>query len=259
MPQERRLLAYLCTWDFEHPPPIYYLVALVYQIAIRYTHGNFAPMHNTCPPTPCRYTGDIPEEFNGGQYVRNGGNPSMNHEYGRDVHWFDGDGMLSGVFFRKVKGKAVQPEFVNNYVLTDILLASRANPKLRMPILPSITTLINPSSSIFKIAYAICRAILLVLWSYVNGSKWSIKKISVANTGIIYHSGRALATCESGPPMRVTLPELDTVGWFNGLRAEGEPEDSISPSLTGFGGPGFTGFLKKWTTGHVSVLDLLSV
>ncbi|EZF23151.1 hypothetical protein H112_04138 [Trichophyton rubrum D6] len=218
-----------------------------------YMHGNFAPMHNTCPPTPCHYTGDIPEEFNGGQYVRNGGNPSMNHDYGRDVHWFDGDGMLSGVFFRKIKGKTAQPEFVNNYVLTDIFLASRANPNLRVPILPSVTTLINPSSSIFKIAYAICRAILLVLWSYLNGSKWSIKKISVANTGIVYHSGRALATCESGPPMRVTLPELDTVGWFNGLRAEGEPEDSTSPSLTGFGGPGFRGFLKKWTTGHPKV------
>ncbi|EFQ99081.1 carotenoid cleavage dioxygenase 1 [Nannizzia gypsea CBS 118893] len=230
-----------------------YLEEFVYQIPTRYLHGNFAPIHSTCPPTPCCHTGDIPEELNGGQYVRNGGNPLMNHDLGRDTHWFDGDGMLSGVFFRKLNGKAVQPEFVNNYVLTDILLASRANPRLRWPILPSVATLINPRSSIFRIAYFVCRALLLVIWSCVNGSKWRIKKISVVNTSVIYHDGRALATCESGPPMRVSLPELNTVGWFNGLRAEGEPEDPRSASHIGFGGPGFMGFLRKWTTGHPKV------
>ncbi|KAM3517224.1 hypothetical protein NHJ13051_009178 [Beauveria bassiana] len=32
-----------------------------------------------------------------GEYVRNGGNPANNRDLGRDAHWFDGDGMLSGV------------------------------------------------------------------------------------------------------------------------------------------------------------------
>ncbi|KAF3481704.1 carotenoid cleavage dioxygenase 1 [Arthroderma uncinatum] len=216
-----------------------------------YLKGNFAPIHNVCPPTPCDHIGDIPKELIGGQYVRNGGNPLTNDDLGRDAHWFDGDGMLSGVFFRRLKGTAVQAEYVNNYVLTDVYLAALANPKLRQPILPSVTTLINPRTTLGKIVYSICRTLVLVLWSYVNGSRRPIKKISVVNTNIIYHDGRALATCESGPPMRVSLPGLETVGWFNGWKAEGEPGDlDLHSSRLGFGGIGLTGFLNEWTTGH---------
>ena len=41
---------------------------------------------------------------------------------------------------------------------------------------------------------------LLVILSYLPGSVYAIKRICVTNTGIIYHDGRALTTCESGPP-----------------------------------------------------------
>lgn len=215
----------------------------------RYLSGNFAPVHQVQPLTLCTYIGTLPIELAGGEYVRNGGNPVTNEVMGRDAHWFDGDGMLSGVSFRRndEKGK-VQPEFVNQYILTDVYLSSITSRMLETPILPSIATLVDPLSSLVTIILRIFRTIALVILSHLPGSVQAIKKISVANTAILYHDGRALATCESGPPMRVNLPGLETVGWFNGRKAEGEIGGDPAH---GFGGTGLLGFMKEWTTAHV--------
>jgi carotenoid cleavage dioxygenase-like enzyme len=214
-----------------------------------YLSGNFAPVRAVQPLTACAYTGTIPEELYGGEYVRNGGNPVTNEDLGRDAHWFDGDGMLSGVAFtRTVNG--VQPEFVNQYILTDIYLSTISSKHLRTPVLPSIATLVNPLSSLYFIVLLVARSIFLVLLSRLPGSVQVINKISVANTGVLFHDGRALATCESGPPMRVALPGLETVGWYNGKRAEGE---SRAEEGSGFGGGGLLGFMKEWTTAHPRV------
>jgi len=211
--------------------------------------GNFAPLRQNQPLIPCAYTGHIPKELWGGEYVRNGGNPVTNEDLGRDAHWFDGDGMLSGVAFRRTE-KGVQPEFVNQYILTDVYISTVTSPHLRIPILPSIATLVNPLSSLLNITLRVLRTIFLVILSNLPGSAHAIKRISVANTGILYHDGRALATCESGPPMRISLPSLETVGWFNGKRAEGE---SGGETGTGFGDDGLLGFMKEWTTAHPRV------
>ncbi|EKG11671.1 Carotenoid oxygenase [Macrophomina phaseolina MS6] len=216
-----------------------------------YLSGNYAPTTQTCPLTPCTFTGSIPEELVGGQYIRNGGNPISNEDLGRDAHWFDGDGMLAGVLFNRAEDGQVRPEFVAQFVLTDLLLSSLSNRSLRHPILPSIATLVNPLSSLFTIILRIMRTVFLVVLSHLPGSRQAIKKISVANTGIYYHDGRALATCESGPPIRVSLPSLETIGWFNGSMAEGEP--SRGGHEVGFGGKGLLSFMKEWTTGHPKV------
>lgn len=214
-----------------------------------YLHGNFAPIHRVQPLTACTYTGIIPQELAGGEYVRNGGNPVTNEDLGRDAHWFDGDGMLTGVAFRRKEHGQLQPEFVNQYILTDTYLSTLSTPTVRLPILPSIATLVNPASSLLTIILRIFRTLLLVLLSHLPRSQQAIKKISVANTGFLYHDGRALATCESGPPMRMSLPGLETVGWFDGRKAEGEP---VAEEITGegFGGNGLLSFMKQWTTAH---------
>jgi len=49
--------------------------------------------------------------------------------------------------------------------------------------------------------------------------------------------------------MRMALPGLETVGWYNGQRAEGEKDDKA----TGFGGKGIIGFMREWTTAHPRV------
>ena len=193
-------------------------------------------------------TGTIPLELAGGQYVRNGGNPLTNEDLARHAHWFDGDGMLSGVFFRRESKKGIEPYFVNQYILTDLYLNAKGNRNLRRPVLPSISTLID--ASILAFVLAVGRAILLIVLSRLPGSRRAIKKISVANTGVVYHDGRALATCESGPPMRFQLPGLETVGWYNCREAENEP---CNDGRAGFGGKSLVGFMKEWTTGHPRV------
>ncbi|KAL9063516.1 MAG: hypothetical protein Q9161_009429 [Pseudevernia consocians] len=216
-----------------------------------YLSGNFAPIQQVLPLTPCSYTGTIPEELAGGEYVRNGGNPVTNDALGRDAHWFDGDGMLSGVSFRRTGGKgAIQPEFVNQYILTDVYNSSKTSSSLTTPILPSIATLVNPMSSLITIILRIFRTITLVILSHLPGSQQAIERISVANTSILYHDGRALATCESGPPMRIALPGLETIGWFNGKASEGEYGRDTNP---GFGGKGPFSFMREWTTAHPRV------
>lgn len=222
-----------------------------------YLSGNFAPIQQTLPLTPCTYTGTIPQELADGEYVRNGSNPVSNDVLGRDAHWFDGDGMLSGVSFRRNKDSGnIEPEFVNQFVLTDLYLSTLSSPRLRVPILPSIATLVNPLASIIYVTIRILRTILLVVLSHLPGSKQKIKKISVANTNIVYHDGRALATCESGPPMRIQLPGLETIGWYNGAIAEGEStrDDAGHEKEKVLGeNSGLISFMREWTTAHPKV------
>ncbi|KAF1948564.1 carotenoid oxygenase [Byssothecium circinans] len=220
-----------------------------------YLTGNFAPVTKTSPPTPVRYSGTIPKELHGGMYVRNGGNPITNSDLGREAHWFDGDGMLTGVWFNHTKDKSegATPHFVNQFILTDLCISSFENKKLRIPILPSIATLVDPFARLVIIIWSILRSAILVLLSHIPGSQQAIKRISVANTHILYHDGRALATCESGPPVRVQLPGLETVGWYDGNRAEGEPEQEPGRKEIGFGGTGVNSWMREWTTGHPKV------
>ncbi|KAF2235345.1 carotenoid oxygenase [Viridothelium virens] len=222
-----------------------------------YLDGNFAPIQQTLPLTPCSHVGIIPDELAGGQYVRNGGNPVTNEDLGRDAHWFDGDGMLCGVSFKRVKdsqgNNKILPEFVNQYILTDLYLSSLSLPSLRRPIAPSIATLVNPLSSLITIICVVLRTVFLVALSFLAGSKQAIKKISVANTSVYYHDGRALAGCESGPPMRVTLPGLETVGWYDGRKADGETHEPEDAKTDVFGGDGLVGFMKEWTTAHPKI------
>ncbi|KAF2642911.1 carotenoid oxygenase [Massarina eburnea CBS 473.64] len=220
-----------------------------------YLSGNFAPVTKTSTLTPVGYTGTIPKELHGGMYVRNGGNPIVNSDLGRKAHWFDGDGMLTGVWFSRSNNQPdeVMPHFVNQYVLTDLAISSFENKELRTPILPSIATLVDPLARLWVIVWSILRSVYLVFLSHLPGSTQAIKKISVANTHIVYHDGRALATCESGPPMRVQLPGLETVGWYDGIKAEGEPEKEIGKKEAGFGGTGFNSWMREWTTAHPKI------
>ncbi|KAF2651238.1 carotenoid oxygenase [Lophiostoma macrostomum CBS 122681] len=222
-----------------------------------YLSGNFAPIETTYSSTPCTYSGKIPQELLGGQYVRNGGNPVTNADLGRDAHWFDGDGMLAGVLFQRSPSKPDEmiPHFMNQFILTDLCISAMENPSLVTPILPSISTLVNPASRLLVIIYRIFRTAFLVFLSLLSRSRQSIKRISVANTAIYFHDGRALATCESGPPIRVQLPGLETVGWFDGNRVEGESLQNCKSAAEepGFGGTGLNSWMREWSTGHPKV------
>lgn len=141
--------------------------------------------------------------------IFSGANPQPHHHTSQsqsDYHWFDGDGMLAGVLFSTdpspspssstgTSRPTIQPQFVAKYLLTPVHVASRTLPS---PLLPSISSLQLPHS-LFSTLWAIFRAIFLC---FVKG----IARLSVANTNVVFHDGRALALCESGKAWEVRLP-----------------------------------------------------
>jgi len=110
---------------------------------------------------------------------------------------------------------------------------------LRSPI-PSIALLISPLSSLHRIVSAIIQAFTIAIRARLG-------VLSVANTSVIWWAtglgteaeeekgiddslgenegdvdGRLLATCESGPPLEVRLPGLETVRWDRLEDVDGE-------------------------------------
>ncbi|SJX61040.1 related to carotenoid cleavage dioxygenase 1 [Sporisorium reilianum f. sp. reilianum] len=219
-----------------------------------YLSGNFAPVTTECPLTDCLYEGTIPAEFAGSQYVRNGGNPLANSDLDRDAHWFDADGMLAGVLFRRTPEGTIQPCFLNRFILTDLLLSTPDHS--RLPYLPSIATLVNPHTSFFWLLCEIVRTFVLTILTWLPGlgltSDQKLRRISVANTSVFWHDGKAMAGCESGPPMRIMLPGLETVGWYTGEDEE-EGEDEKLKSKGFGGGPPIISMLREFTTAHPKI------
>ena len=152
--------------------------------------------------------------------------------------------MLAGVFFESTQGNAITPSFVNRFVLTDVLLASSSSSFT--PLLPSIATLLGPLSALPTLLYSITRAATLAALSRLTETP--IDRISVANTAVVYHGGkgggRALATCESGPPVVVRLPGLETEGWWD---LDGDGGEIGLREKAGK----IKGWMLEWCTAHV--------
>ncbi len=91
-----------------------------------------------------------------------------------NYHWFFGDGMLHGV--RVQGGKA---SYRNRYVRT----------------------------ARWQEEHAAGRALYDTLMA-------PPEKRNRANTALVWHAGRLLALYEGGPPYRITVPELDTLGLY---------------------------------------------
>ncbi|GAA96841.1 uncharacterized protein L969DRAFT_94894 [Mixia osmundae IAM 14324] len=219
-----------------------------------YLIGNFRPVEKEHHLTPCTVVeGSIPRELWGGQYIRNGGNPAFPPKEKTAYHWFDGDGMLHGVHFRistTADGvHSVEPHYTNRYIQTDVFLASKTRGST---ILPSISSLlISPSDSLGTKAALVPMLIRTVAIAYLS----SLTRLSVTNTAVYFHNRRLLATCESGPPMRIALPELTTVGWYvhpdeNGEGGLGRGELTVG-AKEWIGAGRFAGaMLEEWQTGH---------
>lgn len=157
---------------------------------------------------------------------------------------FDGDGMLAGVYFASASlHSTIVPLFNSKFIQTDVFI-NTAHHRLLSPLLPSITTLISPATSFFTLLFAILRT-----FYYVMLSRWTetpIKRLSVANTEVTWWDGKALATCESGPPMRIQLPSLETKGWWVPVKGNERTKKGIDRL-------GLGGFFDEWTTAHPKV------
>lgn len=198
-----------------------------------YLSGNYWPQPRELHLAPCELvSGVLPPCLANGQFVRNGPNSAIPPEPGHNYHMFDGDGMIHGVFFAADAGTGkISPLYVNKFVRTDVYLASQY---WGINLLPSIASLIDPLKGTMSIMRSIMRSASI---AFLSGST----RLSTANTALVYHDGRVLATCESGPPMHVTVPELDTVDWHLFPDARGEALSQMPGSSS------------EWITGHPKI------
>lgn len=122
----------------------------------------------------------------------------------------------------------------------DLQLIPPSARRLDSPIVPSISDLLL-ARSIFSSLFAIFRSIFLCVLS-------GVARLSVANTNVVFHDGRALALCESGKAWEVRLPGLESVGWW---AFEGAVEDRGKRSRGIGSKSSMLGRLfHEWTTAH---------
>lgn len=145
-----------------------------------YLLGPYAPVDTEIESSDLEVIGKIPSDLNG-LYVRNGPNPRM-PTVGR-YHWFDGDGMLHGVYFEN--GKA---SYRNRWIRTEGLQAEEdADHTLWRGMAEPRTE--NPD----------------------DGSRLRLK--DVANTDVLFHNGNLLALWYlSGAPYSIDPATLETRG-----------------------------------------------
>ncbi|BFZ53899.1 hypothetical protein PYCC9005_000930 [Savitreella phatthalungensis] len=199
-----------------------------------YLSGNYWPQMREMHLEPCHLVhGTIPEFLAYGQFVRNGPNSAIPPEPGANYHMFDGDGMVHGVYFQRdgEKGGQITPLYVNRFIRTDVFLASQF---WGINLLPSIASMIDPLKGTVSILRSILRSGAI---AFLSGSS----RLSTANTALVYHDGRVLATCESGPPMQITAPSLDTVDWHLFRDDHGNGLSHVPGSSS------------EWITGHPKV------
>ncbi|KAI3484031.1 hypothetical protein L1887_53046 [Cichorium endivia] len=227
-----------------------------------YLSGNFAPVTTECPLTDCLYEGTIPEEFAGSQYVRNGGNPLANSELDRDAHWFDADGMLAGVLFRRTPDGSIQPCFLNRFILTDLLLSTPEHS--RLPYLPSIATLVNPHVGLLWLMLEILRTFVLTILTWLPGLG-PAKRPEAAPHQRCQHQ-RVLARRQGDGRLRERATHAYHASWprdcrlvhGRGRRAQHRPQGSgqeaRGKASKGFGGgPPIVSMLREFTTAHPKV------
>ncbi len=151
-----------------------------------YLHGIHAPTVHETTAIELPVEGDLPEDLCGA-YVRNGPNPVFQPT--NLYHWFDGDGMMHGVYFRDGQA-SYRSRFVRSQGLEDETQAGRA-------IWPGV---MGPYD--FDLPH-----------HYLKDT---------ANTDVIYHNGHLLALWYlCGTPLRIDPLTLEARGVedFGGRRS----------------------------------------
>jgi carotenoid cleavage dioxygenase-like enzyme len=142
-----------------------------------YLSDVFAPVLEERTDAHLTVVGQVPHDLNG-LFVQNGPNPRFSPATGHS--WFDGDGMVQAVELKD--GQATfRSRWIETAGLKDDLEAGRAM---------YVGSLSKPGSG--------------------------RRHKNVANTDLVYHSGRLLALWwEGGEPYELGLPDLRTKGVFN--------------------------------------------
>jgi carotenoid cleavage dioxygenase len=142
-----------------------------------YVQGLYAPVADEVTARDLPVIGELPRDLNGA-YFRNGPNPKRPPQGMH--HWFDGEGMVHGVWFENGRAR-----YANRYVRTGDFL-SEGKGAVAMP-------------GIFERAR--------------EGAGRSTVYKDTANTDIVVHNGRLLALWYiSGKPVALDLQTLETIG-----------------------------------------------
>jgi len=142
-----------------------------------YLNGLYAPVQKEKTFNTLKVIGEIPRDLNGA-YFRNGPNPK--HTPSDMHHWFDGDGMIHGIWFEDGIVR-----YANRYIQT-------ADYKAELKGELGVRGIFKPATSI--------------------EGRTTVYK-DTANTDLIFHNGRLLALWYiSGRPVAVDMQSLETIG-----------------------------------------------
>ncbi|WDI30571.1 carotenoid oxygenase family protein [Hyphococcus flavus] len=139
-----------------------------------YLHGLYAPVREEISAEKLEVIGEIPRDLHGA-YFRNGPNPKTSPKGMH--HWFDGDGMVHGVWFENGEAR-----YRNRYVQTQDLKANGSS---------VLGGIFDPARD-------------------APGRKVHYR--DTANTDLVYHNGKLLALWYiSGQPVAVDASTLETI------------------------------------------------
>ncbi|KAF9426720.1 hypothetical protein BGZ94_006112 [Podila epigama] len=172
-----------------------------------YLQGNFYPVHEeTFDPEgiECKVLGVLPESLRHSQYVRTGPNSLHIPEHHGPHHFFDGEGMVHGVYFGGDEGDAIRPRYMNRFVRCDIFKQGLKHGV----ILLSVDLLMNRRASRIK-------ALLQLSWLVLKSIVLRVSNMSNGNTALLFANSRLLALQEAGIPHEMTVPSLETIGEYN--------------------------------------------
>ena len=140
--------------------------------------GNFAPWRSEDSIENLEIVGQLPPEING-VLLRNGPNPQFD-PLGH-YHWFEGDGMIHGIYFEN--GKAT---YRNRWVRTER----------------------------FKIENAAGKSIFNAGFDMGPPPKYENTSMNTANTNITFYNDKLLALNEGSPTVEMKVATLETLGDF---------------------------------------------
>ncbi|KAG0348478.1 hypothetical protein BG004_005090 [Podila humilis] len=173
-----------------------------------YLAGNFYPIFEETvgdDGIECQVIGTLPPSLAKGQYIRTGPNSVRVPNDTAYHHWFDGAGMLHGVYFVAEDGNdasTIQPRYINRFVRSDVFTKTNLHGQMVV----SLGQLQGPGSHIAAIAS--------LVWFQLKAFFYGLKSIGDGNTALTFVQSRFLALQEAGLPIEATLPQLETVGSY---------------------------------------------
>ena len=185
----------------------------------KYLSGNYAPVMDERPSTPCVVTGKIPDSLRG-TFFRTGPNPVFPPN---PYHWFDGDGMVHAV--RLEGGKAW---YMNRFIETEGYLKEKAAGRCLYGGLLAGPPIKNPANT--SVVWHHRR--LLAAWE--GGSPYEISPEDLRTLGRYDFDGRWTSPFTAHPKLDTATGELLIFGYDEKLVRYGvlDPDGKLSRTAT---------------------------